>query len=203
MKKFTVLLVASVAAAFASQATAGTWRIEPGAIKKLGVGNVPPEQRNIVEPITATFTLRRDPNGHASKRGGACLVMQPSAYPRTCAANAECMPGGAGTSAIPAGWYGYCVGEAAAGAKQCWYRPGSSPAYCKKSAGDLVVNQAYALPIVGAMSFQPAFPAGPDRSARWRVITCQNLVGTGCNVATAVEGTDKKTRYGTPKKFAP
>jgi hypothetical protein len=188
------------------------WQIQPGAIQKVSQNNVYAQAHGISEPITGSFTLRRDLNGHESKRGGACLVFQPTRYPRTCGSNADCMPrsvsaGGSGSSQVPAAWHGYCVfavvpgHSGAAGTKQCWYRPGSDKDYCNKSTTDLAENQAYNLPIVGAHAFMPSFPFGPDRSVRWRVVSCQNLVERKCADTAAREGIDKLTRYGAAKAF--
>jgi hypothetical protein len=211
VKHFTVLL-ASLALGFGSQAMAQKWQIQPGAIQKQSDAYA--RLHRIREPITGSFTLRNDPNGNESKRGGACLVFQPTRYPRTCSSNADCMPkslsaGGSGSSLVPVEWHGYCVASFLPNpiggtlAKQCWYRPGGDSAYCNKSNVDRVENQANSLPIVGALSFQPRFPFGPDHSVRWRVISCQNLVEQKCGDPNAREGIDKRTQYGTPKAFGP
>src|SRR5215510_7655006 len=47
-------------------ATGVGWRVEPGTVKECN------------GKICGSFKLRKDPKGYASKRGGGCLILQPT-----------------------------------------------------------------------------------------------------------------------------
>lgn len=143
------------------------WRIEPGKIEPIFGG-----PNGALSGISGSFKLVKDPNGSTSKRGGACLVFQPTDEPKACQSDSDC------PKFDFADGYGYCISGPGRGTgSSCWAKKDES--YCLKSpTQDLEEGKIYTFPTSG--TGVAAFPLGPSRKLAWRVVTCQNLVPFGC-----------------------
>ncbi len=147
----------------------------PGAVASLPAGSA---------ILTGHFEIRPAQPGEpgifsSANMGGACLVAQYPAQPKSCTKHSECaLP----SSGIGEGAASYCLPESPGkptsgngksvppvGAGSCWIKP--SEDFCLKGAG------------VGAPDTAPVNSA-PVAAAtgvkRWRVLTCLNGIPLAC-----------------------
>lgn len=144
------------------------WKMQPGKVEITGDGR-----------IKGSFALMPDGNGHASRRGGACLIYQ-YRDAATCTENAQCGVGG------------YCPSGT------CWSKVEEAKGPCdRKPAEDRVPFKDEGLPTVGADLDHN--PLQRDVAVRWQTVACQNLTDMGCG--TGMEGINKKTVFGKPTKW--
>ena len=146
-----------------------TWRIEPGKVEPIFGG-----PNGALSGVSGSFKLVKDPNGSIMRRGGGCLIFQPTDEPTPCTADSTCPKYGLGQFESA-----YCALKPGFGkGGSCWTKRDES--YCLKSpTQDLEPNKVYTVP-ASTPAGADAFPLGASRRVQWRMVTCQSLVPGGC-----------------------